>query len=115
MHRFLMAGLILAVYSFSALPSIAADDSRPTCSSENQGRMWPEAANHDPKLISHFIRCGELLICVRGSWHYHWEAPTIRIDQLAHHGKPASSKPAVCDGESVVDAAPPHPSGSNEN
>src|ERR1700761_2176338 len=70
----------------------AADDPRPICSSENHGRMWPEAANHDPKLIAHLVRCGELLVCVHGTWHYHWEAQSVRIDQLGRHAK---SKPAA--------------------
>jgi hypothetical protein len=54
-----------------SLLCLAADHSRPACTSQIQGRMWPDAANHDPKLISRLVRCGELLICVRGSWHYH--------------------------------------------
>ena len=45
---------------------MAVDDFRPVCNSQNQGQMWPEAANHDPKLMASLIRCGELLICVRG-------------------------------------------------
>jgi hypothetical protein len=59
--------------------------------------MWRDAANHDPKLISRLVRCGELLICVRGSWHYHWEAPSVWVDQPA------------CEVQSVVDASAADP------
>jgi hypothetical protein len=106
--RLLKAWLILA----APLLCLAADDSRPACSSQNQGQMWPEAANHDPKLISRLIRCGELLICVRGTWRYHWEAPSVRLDQLANRAKSKASKPAVCEVQSAVDApaADPLPS-----
>jgi hypothetical protein len=92
--------------------SIAADDSRPACTSRIQGQMWPDAANHDPKLISSLTRCGELLICVRGTWHYHWEAPSVRVDQLGRHAKSKASEPAVCEVEAVAvhppDASPKH-------
>jgi hypothetical protein len=81
--RLLKVGLILAVPVLWA----ASDDSRPACTSQIQGRMWPDAANHDPKVISRLARCGELFICVRGSWHYHWQAPSVRVDQLAHGPK----------------------------
>jgi hypothetical protein len=66
--------------------------------------MWPEAANHDSKILSHFVRCGELYICVRGAWHYHWEAPSVRVDQLARGAKSKISKPSVCEVEAAVNA-----------
>src|SRR5271169_5697313 len=98
MLRFLQAWALLAI----PLLCLAADDSRPACGSHNQGRMWPEAANHDPTLLAHLVRCGELFICVRGDWHYHWEAPTVRIDQLGKRAKLIASKPSVCEEESVL-------------
>jgi hypothetical protein len=110
MLRFFKAWAILAV----PLLALAADDSRPACTSQNQGRMWPEAANHDPKLISRLVRCGELFICVHGSWHYHWEAPSIRVDQLGRHAKSQASKPPVCDAQAVVETTPPDQSPINE-
>jgi hypothetical protein len=111
MHRFGKACLLLVV----PLACLAADDSPPACGSRNQGQMWPEAANHNPKLISRLVRCGELLICVRGTWHYHWESPTVRLDQLDSHAKSKASKPAGCEVESMVDGARADPSRSKEN
>jgi|HubBroStandDraft_5_1064220.scaffolds.fasta_scaffold772421_1 hypothetical protein len=78
---------------------LAADDLRPVCSSQNQGQMWPEAANHDPKLLASVMRCGELLICVHGTWRYHWEAPSVRIDQLGRQPKSKVSKPMGCEAQ----------------
>lgn len=109
MHRVVLASLATLL----PLVCFGADDARPQCSARNQGQLWPEAANHDSKLMSHLMRCGELLICVRGVWHYHWEAPSIRLDQLARHSKSAAdesktakSKPgtpaAVCEEESAA-------------
>jgi hypothetical protein len=102
MLRFLKAWPILAV----PFLCLAADDSRPACGSQNQGHMWPEAANHDSKLLSRLVRCGELLICVRGNWRYHWEAPSIRIDQLDRHAKSKASTPSVCEAEAVTNELP---------
>jgi hypothetical protein len=48
------------------------------------------------------VRCGELFICVRGTWHYHWEAPSVRVDQLARHAKSKSASPSVCEAQSAV-------------
>jgi hypothetical protein len=67
--------------------------------------MWPDAANHDHKLISQLVRCGQLLICVHGPWRYHWETPSISIDQLGRQAK-LKTKPAVCDIQAAVDSAP---------
>lgn len=101
--RFLLASAILAMPSFS----VAADDPRPACSSHNQGQMWPDAANHDPKLISRLVRCGQLFICVRGTWHYHWEAPSIRVDQLKHGAKSKASEPPVCEAQALTETPLP--------
>lgn len=108
---------ILKAWPVLAVPllCLAADDSRPACSSQNQGRMWPEAANHNPKLISRLIRCGDLLICVRGVWHYHWEAPSVSLDQLAHRAKSKNSKPSVCEVQAAVDNVPPPEPASSGN
>jgi hypothetical protein len=91
---------------------LAADDSRPACTSENHGRLWPDAANHDPKLLARLVRCGDLLICVRGTWHYRWEAPTVRVDQLKRQAKSKASKPPVCEVPSVVQASGPQTAAS---
>lgn len=113
MRLFVTASMAMALSFVGLGVCLAADDSRPACNSENQGQMWPEAANHDHKLMSRLVRCGELFICVRGAWHYHWEAPSVRLDQLSRHGKPAS-KPAVCEVESLLQAPQPehNPSGT---
>jgi len=110
LFRCLRAWLILGV----PLLCLAADDARPACGSHNQGQMWPEAANHDPKLLASLMRCGELLLCVRGTWHYHWEAPSIRVDQLARRAKSTTAKPSACEMQPLVDASLPEPPTANE-
>jgi len=107
MPRLLLAWLAI-VLPFAGL---AADDSRPPCGSQNHGQMWPEAANHDSKLRARLIRCGELYICVRGVWHYHWESPSVRLDQLARDGKSPAPKPAVCEVQAAV--TPPSEAGKS--
>ncbi len=111
--RLLKAQLVLAVLSLSA-PLFAEDPSRPVCSVENQGHMWPEAANHDPKLLSRLARCGELFICERGNRHYHWQAPSVRFDQLGRSAVPGAksktSTPPGCEIPSANEASQPAPS-----
>ena len=99
MHRILSAWLAVAL-PFACL---AADDTRPPCGSQNQGQLWPEAANHDSKLFAHLMRCGELFLCVRGTWHYHWETPSIRVEQLGRHTKSKETKPRVCEEQVAVE------------
>jgi len=111
--RLLKAQLVLAVLSLS-VPLFAVDDSRPLCSAENQGHMWPEAANHDPKLLSHLARCGELFICVLGNRHYHWQAPSVRFDQLGRGAKSKTSTPPGCEIPSANEASQPAPSAAAE-
>jgi hypothetical protein len=112
--RAVRAWLIPIVPFLCPVLCLAADDSRPVCNSQNQGQLWPEAANHDPKLISRLVRCGELFICVRGAWHYHWESPTIRVDQLGRHAKSKVSSPPVCAVESAVTTPAPDRAAANE-
>jgi hypothetical protein len=109
--RFLHAGLMLAV-PFCCL---AADDSPPVCNSVNQGRMWPDSANRDPKLIPNLARCGALLVCVHGSWHYHWEAPGVRLDQLARRRKSKAIAAPACEVQSAAGVPAPEPSISSGN
>ena len=106
MRLFVAASTAIALSFVCLGVGLAADDSRPICNSENQGQMWPAAANHDHKLMSRLVRCGELFICVRGAWRYHWETPSVRLDQLDRHAK-AASKPRVCEIESLLQ--PPQP------
>jgi|SRR5271170_7615812 len=91
-----------------------ADDSRPVCSSQNHGQMWPEAANHDRKLMASLIRCGELVICVRGTWHYQWQAPSVRYDQLGRHEKLENPKSPACEAPSLSEASRPDGAAKNE-
>jgi hypothetical protein len=105
LFRWVCGWLLLAVPCLC----LAAEDPRPACSSQNQGRMWPEAANRDAKLFSRLVRCGELFLCVHGNWRYHWETPSIRLDQLARHDKQNIPKPTVCEVQSTVDVSRPNP------
>jgi len=73
----------------------AADTARPVCNERAQGQLWPEAANHDRQKLSKLARCGELLVCVRSAWHYHWEPVTVRVDQL--RGGSKFRKPSSCE------------------
>jgi hypothetical protein len=101
----------LPVWLILAVPPLclAADDSRPACTAQNHGQMWPEAANHDAKLLSSLIRCGELFICVRGTWHYHWETPSVRFDQLGRQPKLKASGSPVCEAQSASQSSRPDP------
>jgi hypothetical protein len=89
---------------------LAADDTRPACDAENLGRLWPEAANHDPKVRKKMAKCGELQLCTKGIWRYHWESLTVRLDQL--RGGSKLPKPAGCDVLPEV-AIEPNGAGSN--
>jgi len=79
-----------------------SDASKPACNAQNMGRFWPEAANHDHAAVNKLARCGELEICTRGPWHYHWQALTVTVDQL----RGVKSKPASCMETSDNESAP---------
>lgn len=92
---FRIQGTALVFAAATAL-CLAAEDPKPACNAETQGEMWPQAANHDPKLFKKLARCGQLEICTRRHRHYLWESPTVRFDQL--RGSVASGAPADCEG-----------------
>jgi len=106
--------LLSALAAIPAL-SLAEDGERPVCNPQIQGHMWPDAANHDRSLISRLARCGELLICVRGTWHYHWEAASVRIDQLGRAAKSKHSPPSGCEVQPVANNTTAIPAPSNGN
>lgn len=78
----------------------AEDSSRPLCTQDNAGELWPEAANHDPKAVLRLARCGDLQICVRKGKRFRWEPLTVRFDQLL--GGPQSPKPSGCEAQSEI-------------
>jgi len=84
--------LLLAATSLLCLGS---DADKPACTRDNAGQLWPEAANHDAKERRRLAQCGELELCARGIWRYHWEPLTVRFDQLNRNGRTA--KPAGCE------------------
>ena len=98
------------VLAASGLLCFGADTQRPACNAQTSGRMWPEAANRDHKIVSKLARCGDLLICTRGVWRYHWEPLTVRVDQLRHGSK--SKRPAGCE---VTAEVPPDGVASSGN
>jgi hypothetical protein len=91
----------------------AEDGTRPICNYQNQGRLWPEAANRDRKAFANLMRCGELYMCVRGTWHYRWETPSVRIDQLDRHAKSEPRKTPVCEVQSAAETRPPETPATN--
>ena len=97
--------LLPALVFCTPLASVGEDDVRPACNTKTQGTMWPEAANRDRSLIARLVRCGELLICVRGTWHYHWEPASVTIEQLRRKANAQPMKPSVCEVKPVADPA----------
>lgn len=59
-----------------------AKASKPACNAQTLGRMWPDAANDDPRLVVKLTRAGELEICTRGPWRYSWKSPTVSLEKL---------------------------------
>jgi len=50
--------------------------------------MWPPEANQDPRAANRLAREGRLEICNRGPWRYHWNSPSVHLNQLkARSGK----------------------------
>jgi len=86
------ASLILAA---AGVLSTAAEESKPACTAATLGQLWPDAANRDPKIRNKMAHCGELELCTRSVWRYHWRSLTVRLDQL--RGGSALAKPAGCE------------------
>ena len=88
---------------------LAADISKPACNAQNYGRMWPDAANDNPKMMTKLSQCGELQICSHRGTRYRWVSLTVRVDQL-WRGKKNLAAPARCEAlraEEVADSHPP--------
>jgi hypothetical protein len=86
---------VALVFASASLLCLASDEQKPVCDADTNGQFWPEAANHDSKLLKKFSRCGELEVCRHGRRRYHWESMTVRIDQL--RGGSQLPKPAGCE------------------
>lgn len=90
-----MAFRILALALLFVSANFAGGDEKPACNASTKGLFWPEAANRDSKLRQKASRCGELEVCARGQWHFHWQSLTVRLDQL--RGGSQLAKPAGCE------------------
>jgi hypothetical protein len=91
---------------------LAADISKPACNAQNYGSMWPDTANHNPKMMTKLSQCGELQICSRRGRRYRWESLTVRVDQL-WRGKKNLATPARCEALQVEEVADSHPPETN--
>jgi hypothetical protein len=69
-------------------------EQRPACNARTLGQLWPSVAEHDARAAHRLARCGQLLICTRGSWRYRWRPLAVRFDQLQKGVK--SQQPAAC-------------------
>jgi hypothetical protein len=97
------AWLLPVLLLLSGFTLSAADETlRPVCKPDTQGQMWPDIANHDRSMISQLARCGDLLICVRGTWHYHWESASVTVNQLDKKQKRKNTKLPACEIEPVA-------------
>jgi hypothetical protein len=103
------SGVVLLAFG---LACFGADGVKPECNRKNAGKLWPQAANRDRGSLSKLARCGELQICTRGVWRYHWESLTVRVDQL--RGGAKFQKPAGCEvsPERVEEASVPAATGT---
>jgi hypothetical protein len=68
---------------------------KPACNETTLGSFWPDEANRDRKLATRLTRCGELEICLYGTWRYHWGPLTVHVNQLAR--QKTNAKPAECE------------------
>lgn len=94
--------LVLPLFTIPVM-SWAEDGERPVCRAETQGLMWPDVANRDRATIASLAHCGELLLCVRGIWRYHWESASVTLDQLSKRSKTKYAKPSDCEVRPVAD------------
>jgi hypothetical protein len=69
------------IVAASSLPT-PAPAAKPSCNAQTLGRMWPDAANGNPRLMVKLSRGGDLEICTHGDWRYGWKSPTVSLTQL---------------------------------
>jgi hypothetical protein len=74
--------MLIEALSFSLLFFSNAGNLRPACSAETRGLMWPAQANADARLAVKLSRTGDLQICLKGPWKYHWHSPAIHWQDL---------------------------------
>jgi len=90
----------------------AEDFPQPLCNAQNYGRMWPDAANDNPKMLLKLARCGDLQICSRHAMRYKWVALTVRVDQLRGAKKKVAA-PAGCEAPPASEIADSKPAPGN--
>jgi hypothetical protein len=108
---FVRALKTLTLVAAASITGLAADSPKPACNTQNYGRLWPEAANDNPRLVTKLTQCGELQICNRSGWHYRWASLAVRVDQLKRGKKKpprtAACEAALAEAEQVVDSSQP--------
>jgi hypothetical protein len=78
--RYLWLSLLLLIPCGAAT---AADASRrPPCTRENEGRLWPEEANGNPKFATALMAYGYPEVCTFQKGQYGWRSLTVSIGKL---------------------------------
>jgi len=91
--RYRWFGLLLLILSGAAT---AADPSqRPACAKQNEGRLWPEEANDNPKFARALMAYGYPEVCTCQKGQHGWRSLTVSISKLrqdASHKRPVVVK-----------------------
>ena len=77
------------------LAAAANAPTKPVCTADNAGRLWPDEANDNPKFAAALRPYGYPEICMLEHGVYIWKSPTVSLDQLrrdASKKRPISKK-----------------------
>ena len=107
MGQALWIGFVLTTLAWSS----TSDDVRPPvkCRRDNAGTFWPQAANIDPAVRNHALRCGALLYCSRTRFGWRWQPMTVTLQSLIAKaaGKETSADEVCSAGSAMPDTAKP--------
>jgi hypothetical protein len=109
--------VIIAIFfstAFAEPKAIAPMSVKPTCAAIHVGKMWPDDANRDTKMLRAAAQNGELEVCSKHRDGYRWETVSVNVKQLRAEQCCSSTANLVEDdlpppGDEV--AAPTPPSG----
>jgi hypothetical protein len=87
--RIILCVLVAAV-GLAEQPRVAG---KPVCNASARGRLWPEAANGDPRTARKLLQCGSLEMCTLGTFRYKWRPVAVNVRQL---GKTPQGPTAEC-------------------
>lgn len=90
--KFLSIIALVGIFFGSCSFSSEAQPLKSACNARNDGKFWPEEANHDSHEARQLLQSGELEMCSLVIWKYKWEKMSVNAHPKSKKREPGAER-----------------------